>query len=67
MTIEVVLSFYGPTGHVKDSVVGGEWAVLPALPLPVDHDLHHLCPQGEVSGVDGYAGGGAVARLRVLT
>lgn len=57
----------GHTGYVEDSVVCAEWAVLPALPLPVDHDLHDLCPHGEVSGVDRYAGGGAVARLGVLT
>lgn len=62
------MSFFSvPTGDVEDGVVGGERAVLPALPLPVDHDLHDLCPQGDVGGVDGHAGGGAVARLGVLT
>lgn len=56
-----------PTCDVEDSVVGRQWAVLPALTLPVDHDLHDLCPQWDVGGIDGHAGGGAITRLRVLT
>lgn len=56
-----------PTGYVEDSVVGGKWAVLPALPLPVHHDFHYFCPEREVGGVDGHAGRRAIARLGVLT
>jgi len=40
----------------EDCVVSGEGAVLPALTLPVDHDLHDLCSQRDFGGVDGHAG-----------
>lgn len=56
-----------PTCDVKHSIVGRQRAVLPALALPVDHDLHDFSPQWDVGGIDGHAGGGAVTRLRVLT
>lgn len=58
--------FVSTCDHV-DGVGGGERDVLPALALPVDHDLHDLCPQGDVGGVDGHAGGRVVALLEVLT
>lgn len=54
------------TCDVEDGVVSCEGAVLPALAFPVDHDLHDLCPQGDVAGVDGHPGGGAVTGLVVL-
>lgn len=56
-----------PTCDVEDAVVGGEGAVLPALTLPVDHDLHHLSAHRDAAGVQGDAGGGAVTGLVVLT
>lgn len=54
------------TCHVENRVVHSEGTVLAALPFPVHHDLHDFCPQRDVAGVDGHAGGGAVARLVVL-
>lgn len=54
------------TCDVEDSVVSGEGAVLPALTFPVNHDLHDLCPQRDISSVDGHTGGGAVTCLVVL-
>lgn len=62
-----VFTIFVPTCDVEDSVVGRKRAVLPALTLPVDHDLHDFSPQRDVGGIDGHTGGGAVARLRVLT
>lgn len=54
------------TCDVEDAVVGGEGTVLPALPFPVNHDLHHFGSQRDAGGVDGHAGGRAVACLVVL-
>lgn len=58
---------FDSTCDVEDTVVRGEGAVLPALTLPVDHDLHDLGAQGDVGGVDGHTGGGTVTRLIILT
>lgn len=63
----VLTWFCASTCHVEHRVVHAEWTVLPALPFPVHHDLHDFCPQGDAGGVDGHTGGGAVARLVVLT
>lgn len=54
------------TCDVEDGVVSREGAVLPALTFLVDHNLHDLCPQRDVGGVDGQTGGGAVTCLVVL-
>lgn len=54
------------TCDIEDAVVGAEGAVLSALTFPVDHDLHDLCAQWDVGGVDGQTGGGTAARLKVL-
>lgn len=45
------------TCHKENRVVHTEGTVLPALPFPVHHDLHDFCPQRDVGGVDGHAGG----------
>lgn len=58
---------FDSTCDVEDTVVSGEGAVLPALTLPVDHDLHDLGAQRDVGGVDGHTGGGTVTRLIILT
>lgn len=58
---------FDSTCDVEDTVISGEGAVLPALTLPVHHDLHDLGPQGDVGGVDGHTGGGTVACLIILT
>lgn len=55
------------TCDIEDSVVRGQRAVLPALTLPVDHDLHDICSHRDFGGVEGHTGGGAVTRLKVLT
>lgn len=54
------------TCDVEHSIVSGEGTVLPLLTFPVYHNLHDLCPQRDVSSVDGYPRGGAVTCLVVL-
>lgn len=54
------------TCDVENRVVSTEGRVLPALTLPIDHDLHDLCPQRDAGGVQGQGRGGAIACLVIL-
>lgn len=58
---------FAVTCYEVDTVVGSEGAVFPALPLPVDQDLHDFSSQRDVGGVYGHTGWGAITRFIVLS